>query len=96
MFATYGSMTTSVTDIDRGTTLSTTTIVYFRSTAYDVSHVEFSRELRQPHALPRAAQLERIREQVLGDLRRVSPLERSRFGWADAPRRPCYRSVRAR
>lgn len=51
-------------------------------------------EFRVPHAMPRGAQLDAI-ARLSAQGRRV-PLERARFGWADAPRRPCFRRVRTR
>lgn len=48
------------------------------------------------NVLPRHAQLEEIARFSGAGRRRASPLERSRFGWCDAPRRPGYRAVRRR
>jgi hypothetical protein len=49
-----------------------------------------------PHALQRPAQLEELARLASADRHRASPRERARFGWHDAPRRPCYRAPRLR
>jgi hypothetical protein len=48
------------------------------------------------HALPRGAQLDELERLAVAGRRRVSPRELVRFGWCDAPRRPCYRAPRRR
>jgi hypothetical protein len=48
------------------------------------------------HALPRASQLDEIERLAVDGRRRKSPRELVRFGWCDAPRRPCYRAPRRR
>lgn len=54
------------------------------------------RDLLHRHALPRAAQLELLERLAVEGRRITSPLEIARHGWADAPRRPCYRARRTR
>lgn len=48
------------------------------------------------NVLPRDAQLDEIARLSGAGRHRASPLERSRFGWCDAPRRPGYRAARRR
>lgn len=81
------------TDTDTSQTISWST--YNNDTT--IGTISFPVLELDAHALPRDAQLEVIaRLSAEGRRRRISGHERSRFGWHDAPRRPCFRGVRVR
>lgn len=48
------------------------------------------------NALPRPAQLDELARLSVAGRIKTSGRERARFGWRDAPRRPCFRGVRLR
>lgn len=93
-FDRWGSVDTA------GTTTSGTIWAVYRSdafaTATEPATISFPVLEPDAHALPRDAQLEVIARLSAEGRRRVSAHERSRFGWHDAPRRPCFRGVRVR
>lgn len=53
-------------------------------------------ELKRAPTRRRLAQLAELERLAIAGRRLVSLRERARFGWRDAPRRPCYRAPRVR
>lgn len=80
------------------TTHTSFRITYRTSAASDLTSafVPAPPLLLRSHALPRAEQLAELARLAIAGRYRSSPLERARFGWYDAPRRPCYRAPRSR
>ena len=87
--------TTNITaSVTMFTTYTTVTMAFYGAVSTEGREVTWKEDARVAHALSPEDQRREIKRLAVEGRRQVSHRERVRFGWADAPRLPCYRANR--